>query len=158
MNKPKKRKAAKGAAPLSRQDLLPMVAPLARSISLKNHMALAVFKTGQGNLDLASELLKTLYWAFYLSDGGEVGAAEADFMAAERALKACLIEAQTTDQWGIAEADALHMEVILQLHDRQLASMPVHRLEKAKQRLFRLMEKDGGFPSFAMERSSVSTA
>jgi hypothetical protein len=81
-NKPKKRKAAKRAAPLSRQDLLPMAASLARSVSLKNHMALAVLKTGQGNLDLAGELLKTLYWAFYLSESREVSALEGDFMAA----------------------------------------------------------------------------
>jgi hypothetical protein len=65
--KPKKRKATKRAAPLSRQDLLPMAASLAQSISLKNHVALAVFKTGQGNLDLAGDLLKTLYWTFYLT-------------------------------------------------------------------------------------------
>ena len=131
-----------------------MAGSLARSISLKNHMALAVFKTGQGNLDLASELLKTLYWAFYLCDSKELTEREEDFIAAELSLKACLIEAQNTDQWKIADADALHMEVILNLHDKQLASTPVHRLEKAKRRLARLMEKDEGFPSFVIERRS----
>ncbi|MFT4438937.1 hypothetical protein [Caballeronia sp. 15715] len=131
-----------------------MAASLARSISLKNHMALAVFKTGQGNLDLASELLKTLYWAFYLCDSKELTEREEDFIAAELSLKACLIEAQDTDQWKIAEADALHMEVILNLHDKQLASTPVHRLSEAKKRLGRLMERNEGFPSFAIERRS----
>jgi len=153
-NKPKKRKATERAAPLSRTDLLPIAASLARAISLKNHMALAVFKTGQGNLDLAGDLLKTLYWTFYLSDSGEASALETDFVGAERGLKACLIEAQDSNQWKIAGADALHMEVILQLHDKQLASIPVHLLEKAKQRLARLMERNEGFPSFAIERRS----
>jgi hypothetical protein len=31
-------------------------------------MALASLKTAQGNFHLAGELLKTLYWTFYLSD------------------------------------------------------------------------------------------
>lgn len=130
-----------------------MAASLARSISLKNHMALAVFKTGQGNVDLASELLKTLYWTFYLSDSEEVAEREEDFIAAERSLKASLIGAQATDQWEIAESDEHRLEKILQLHDEHLLSTPVHRLEKAKQRLARLIEKNQGFPSFAVERS-----
>jgi hypothetical protein len=117
-------------------------------------MALAVLKTGQGNLDLAGELLKTLYWRFFLSDSIESTEREGAFVAAERSLKACLLEAQNTDLWRIAEADALHLEVILQLHDKQLASTPIHRLENAKRRLARLFEKKEGFPSFAIERSS----
>jgi hypothetical protein len=84
---------------------------------------------------LAGDLLKTLYWSFYLSDSTEVTGREGDFIAAERSLKACLIKARDTNQWRIAEADARHMEVIRQLHDKQLASTPVYRLEKAKRRL-----------------------
>jgi hypothetical protein len=66
----KKRKSIRQSPRLSRSDLLPTSSTIARSISLKNHMALAALKSAQGNVHLAGELLKTLYWTFYLSDEG----------------------------------------------------------------------------------------
>ena len=151
--KSKKRKTTKRPAPLSRADLLPLAASLARSISLKNHMALAAFKTGHGNLDLARELLKTVCWTFYLSDGRAVAEREEDFILAERSLKASLIEARETGRWEIAESDAIHLEKILRLHDEHLASTPLHQLERAKQRLTRLVQEKEGSPSRAVGHS-----
>lgn len=86
-SKSKKQKSTSQAPRLSRSDLLPTSPSIARSISLKNHMALAALKNGQGNLDLAGELLKTLYWMFYLSDDATVQEHKDNLLAAEKALK-----------------------------------------------------------------------
>ena len=145
----KKRKSIKQSPRLSRSDLLPTSLAIARSISLKNHMALAALKSAQGNVHLAGELLKTLYWTFYLSDEETLKEQEKNFVAAERGLKACITRAADTQTWAVSNADALYIAALLQLHDDQLRLVPVHRLEKAKHRLEKLLAQDEGFPSFA---------
>ena len=113
-------------------------------------MALAALKNGQGNLDLAGELLKTLYWMFYLSDDTTVQEQKDNLLAAEQALKSSIVRAAGTDTWALNETDALHIAALLRLHDDQLSSLPVHRLEKAKRRLQKLLAGNEGFPRFAL--------
>jgi len=149
-SKSKKPKSTSQALRLSRSDLLPTSPSIARSISLRNHMALAALKNGQGNLDLAGELLKTLYWMFYLSDDTTVQEQKDNLLAAEKALKSSIVRAAETDTWALNETDALHIAELLRLHDNQLSSLPVHRLEKAKRRLQKLLAENEGFPSFAL--------
>ncbi|AME28128.2 hypothetical protein AXG89_30185 (plasmid) [Burkholderia sp. PAMC 26561] len=112
-------------------------------------MALAALKSAQGNVHLAGELLKTLYWTFYLSDEETIKEQKENFIGAEQILKACITRAADTQAWEVSDADALYIAVLLQLHDDQLRLMPVHRLEKAKHRLEKLLAHDEGFPSFA---------
>jgi len=149
-SKSKKQKSTSQAPRLSRSDLLPTSPSIARSISLRNHMALAALKNGQGNLDLAGELLKTLYWMFYLSDDTTVQEQKDNLLAAEQALKSSIVRAAGTDTWALNETDALHIAALLRLHDDQLSSLPVHRLEKAKRRLQKLLAGNEGFPRFAL--------
>jgi len=144
----RKRKSTSQAQRLSRSDLLPTSPTIARSISLKNHLALAALRNGQGNIDLAGELLKTVYWTFYLSDALTVQEQKDNLLAAEKALKSSIVRAADTELWSLSDTDALSIAALLQLHDDQLSSLPVHRLEKAKHRLQKLLAQDEGFPSF----------
>jgi hypothetical protein len=145
----KKRKSTKQTPRLNRSDLLPTSPSIASSILLKNHMALAALKTAQGNVHLAGELLKTLYWTFYLSDEETLKEQKENFIEAERCLKVSIAQAADTHTWAVSDADALYIAALLQLHDDQLRLMPVHRLEKAKHRLEKLFAQGKGFPTFA---------
>jgi hypothetical protein len=145
------RKPTRQSAPLTRKELLPIAASTARAISLRNHLSLATLKQGKGNLDAASELLKTTYWTFYIADKDTGTQHEASFVAAEQSLKACIVKGDANGVWALSSDDAVHVQSILGVHDLQLASMPLHVLEKAKARLAKLFEKDEGFPSFCIE-------
>ena len=108
--------------PLSREQLLPIAPGKARTLSLKSHLALAALRQGHGNEDLASELLKTLYLTFFANEAERRNGLFETFLAAERALKACIHHAVTADEWRL---DASHCEVIeavLRAYDAQLAS------------------------------------
>jgi hypothetical protein len=60
-------------------------------------------------------------------------------------VKAVIKHAAATDEWRLAEAECEGVELILGLHDAQLAALPKHRIEGAKQRLMRVLAK-GSFP------------
>jgi len=113
-------------------------------------MALAALRNGQGNIDLAGELLKTLYWTFYLSDDLTVEEHKVNLLAAETVLKTSIVRAADTNMWALTDADARSVAALLRLHDDQLSSLPVHQLEKAKHRLQKLFAQEGGFPAFAL--------
>jgi hypothetical protein len=76
--------------PLTREQLLPIAPGKARTLSLKSHLALTTLRQGQGNADLASELLKTLYLTFFANEAEKRNGLFETFLAAERALKACI--------------------------------------------------------------------
>ncbi|SAL66117.1 Fis family transcriptional regulator [Caballeronia humi] len=116
--------------PLTREQLLPIAPSKARTLSLKSHLALAALRQGQGNEDLASELLKTLYLTFFANEAEKQNVLFETFLAAELALKACIHHAVTANEWRI---DASHCEVIealLRVYDAQLASLPVTRSKR----------------------------
>jgi hypothetical protein len=141
--------------PLTREQLLPIAPGKARTLSLKSHLALAALRQGQGNADLASELLKTLYLTFFANEAERRNGLFETFLAAERALKACIHHAVMADEWRL---DASHCEVIeavLRAYDAQLASLPVHKIEAAKVRLGRMLEKKGSFPDLAATQGSA---
>ena len=110
-------------------------------------MALVALRQGHGNIDLAGELLKTVFVAFFLTDPDCLAPRSHDFAQAEAAIKTLIKEAASTDDWRLAEGKCEVIELILALHDQQLAVMPTHRIEAAKQRLMRVLEK-GSFPSW----------
>jgi hypothetical protein len=145
-SKPKKRKAARTTPPLTRAMLLPMSAELASKVSLHNHLALVALRQGQGNADLIAELLKTVYVTYDLLDSDQRAALTGHFAGAESAIKAVIKHAAATDEWRLAEEECEGVELILGLHDVQLAALPKHRIEGAKQRLMWVLEK-GSFPS-----------
>src|SRR5260370_31636810 len=144
-SKPKKRKVARKSPPLTRAMLLPMSAALVRKVSLQNHMALVALRQGRGNIDLAGELLKTVFVAFYLADPDHLATHAGHFPQAETAIKALIKDAVRDGGWRLEEDQCEGIEAILGLHDAQLSSLSVHRIEGAKQRLMRVLEKES-FP------------
>lgn len=144
-SKPKKRKAGRTTPPLTRAMLLPMSAELASKVSLHNHLALVALRHGKGNADLIAELLKTVYVAYDLLDPDQRVTHTEQFARAESAVKAVIKHAAATDEWRLAEEECEGVELILRLHDAQLAALPKHRIEGAKQRLMRVLAK-GSFP------------
>jgi len=144
-SKPKKRKTRRTTPPLTRAMLLPMSAELASKVSLQNHLALVALRQGQGNADLIAELLKTVYVAYDLLDPSQLATQAGYFTRAETAIKTLIKQAAATGEWRLAEEQCEGIEVIVSLHDAQLAVLPTHRIEVAKQRLMRVLEKES-FP------------
>lgn len=112
-------------------------------------MALVAMRQGRGNVDLAGQLLKTVYLAHFLSDVDTMKTSMETFLAAELAIKASIMHALTADEWRIEDADRQSIEVVLLVHDTQLASLPMHQLEAAKRHLSRILES-GEFPNLAL--------
>jgi hypothetical protein len=145
----KKRKVTRTTSPLTRDMLLPMAATLARKVSLQNHMALVALRQGEGNADLVAELLRTVFIAFYLVDAGGLAPHTQAFIHAETTLKTVIKEAAHDKDWHLGEEHCEGIKTVLALHDAQLASLPVHRIERAKQWLMRVLEA-GSLPVFTM--------
>ncbi|SOE63376.1 hypothetical protein SAMN05414139_02299 [Burkholderia sp. D7] len=125
--------------------LLPMSGTLVRKVSLQNHLALVALRQGRGNVDLAAELLKTVFVTFYLSDPACLAIHLQNFTHAEAALLALMKDAASSGNWRLDETGRETIEVILALHDQQLTAMPAHRIEREKQRLMHVLAKDS-FP------------
>ncbi|WP_158938368.1 hypothetical protein [Burkholderia sp. S171] len=147
-SKPKRRKTGRTTPPLTREMLLPMSAELASKVSLHNHLALVALRQGQGNADLVAELLKTVYVAYDLLDPDQLIPDAGHFARAEAAIKTLIKHAAVTDEWRLAAEECEGVELILGLYDVQLAALPKHRIEGAKQRLMRVLEK-GSFPALS---------
>jgi hypothetical protein len=143
-NKPKKSKPMR-RTPLTREQLLPIAPATARTLSLKSHLALVALLQGHGNADLVSELMRTLYLTVFANEAGKPNASFDTFLAAERALKACIHQAVTAAEWRLEAAQCEVIEAVLRAYDAQLASLPVHKIEAAKVRLGRMLER-GSFP------------
>ena len=137
--------------PLTREQLLPLAPATARTLSLKGHLALVALRQGHGNADLVSELMSTLYLTFFANEAGTPNAPFDTFLAAELALRACIHQAMTADEWRLEAAQCEVIEAVLRAYDAQLASLPVHKIEAAKVRLGRMLER-GSFPDLAAMR------
>lgn len=120
--------------PLGKAKLLPHTATYVREQSLCWHLALAAFKTGQGNGDLLVKLVKALYLAWYLQQAG-FGTAERElYLDAERILDAAARSANQ-DVWSITADDCSSIIRILDLHEQQLLSAPVFAVDQAESRV-----------------------
>ena len=143
-NKPRRPKT-KRRAPLTRTQLLPIAPASARVYSLRNHLALVAMRSGRGNMDLASELIKTLYLTYFICEEGQLDPSIATYLKAEMVLKACIHQSVADDAWRIANDQCEAIEAVLCTHDTQLASTPLHRVELARGRLDKIL-KAGHFP------------
>ncbi|WP_213768687.1 hypothetical protein [Caballeronia sp. dw_19] len=133
---------------MTREMLLPTAAAAARTVSLQNHLALVALRQGQGNIDLAGELLKTVYLTHLLRDPENAHATLENVIAAEQGLKGSILDAAITGKWILSEIDCQAIQTVLELYDAQLAAVPVHRIVAAKARLSRILE-GGDFPNLA---------
>ncbi|WP_232490703.1 hypothetical protein [Burkholderia ubonensis] len=116
--------------PLTREMLLPLPVSKVRALSLENHLALAAMRTGSGNVDQMSCLLKVVYLAWFLLDDPATEHAQV-FRDAEAALERSSTRAQRREGWILPEDDCTAIEQILVLHDDQLAPLASHRYTSA---------------------------
>ncbi|WP_344676441.1 hypothetical protein [Paraburkholderia graminis] len=117
-----------------------------QSVSLRNHLALAALRTGNGNGHLLSQLIHALYMAWYLREAGFGTADHPLFRDAAEALERSATRATTTDVWKVSPDDAAVLERLLALHDEQLASTPVGVMHGAQKRIARFARSDRRVP------------
>jgi hypothetical protein len=122
--------------------LLPATLESVRSVSLRNHLALAALRAGDGNGHLLSDLIHVLYMAWYLREAGFGTADHALFHEAAEALERSAARATAADVWQVSPDDAASLERLLALHDQQLASTPVGVMLGAQRRLLRFATSD----------------
>jgi hypothetical protein len=132
---------------LTREKLLPTPIAEARSTSLRNHLALVALRQGEGNGDLLAGLLRTVYLTYFVLDSDDTGSMD-EIALAERALRGCVDNYSAQHCWQIPEASCVSIEAVLRMHDRQLAAVPVHRLEAAGRRLSQILAT-GDFPQIS---------
>jgi hypothetical protein len=147
MARNRKRSSARSRArpDLTREKLLPTPVSAVRSTSLRNHLALVALRQGEGNDELVATLLRTIYLTYYLLEENANAEAVADLLCAESALKTCIEQFAAHDDWRVPETSCASIESVLRMHDAQLMSLPVHRLDNAGRRLGRILAS-GAFP------------
>lgn len=130
-----KKRAGRPHKPLNKALLLPMDRASARELSLIHHLALAACRRDGGNKHLINELARAVYMTYYLQIAGFGGLPLRIYLDAEAALENVLAGAAKADDWKLADDEASLIEVILALHDEQLANAPMHRVVDAEKRL-----------------------
>ncbi|CAM2197189.1 Fis family transcriptional regulator [Paraburkholderia kururiensis] len=123
--------------PLTREMLLPLPLATTRALSLENHLALVAIRSGNGEADHISCLLKVVYLAWFMLDKSALDE-RALLRHAEHVLDRSMTSAEHGAQWTLPHDDYVVIEQILTLHDRQLASLPSHRYALAWKQLTRL--------------------
>ncbi|EDT37599.1 hypothetical protein [Burkholderia ambifaria] len=116
-----------GRAGLTKEMLLPLPAEKVRSLSLEHHLALAAIRSGHGDSDQISCLLKAVYLAFFMRDAGVSEAQIAQFRRAEQVLERCIERVERGERWWLLDTERGVLERVLVLHDEQLAAVPTHR-------------------------------
>lgn len=131
--------------PLTREMLLPLPVAKTRALSLENHLALVAMRTGNGNVDQMSCLLKVVYLTWFMIDDPAAGELPL-FHQAEAALERSTTRAECREGWTLPDDDCRAIERILVLHDHQLASLPSHRYTSAWERLTRFIASPNRSP------------
>ncbi|MBO7776106.1 hypothetical protein J6352_27590 [Burkholderia pseudomallei] len=126
--------------------LLPLSTEKVRSLSLENHMALAVVRSGNGDCDQVVCLLRVVYLAFYMRRETASGADLDLYRRAEAVLDACIARAERGEAWTLREDELADVERVLVVHDEQLAAIPKHRYLAAWDRLQRFVTGTGRSP------------
>lgn len=135
-----------GRAGLTKEMLLPLSTEKVRSLSLENHMALAVVRSGNGNCDQVTCLLRVVYLAFYMRSETASGSELDLYRRAEAVLDACLARAESGEVWTLQDDELAGVERVLVVHDEQLAAIPKHRYLEAWDRLQRFISGTGRSP------------
>ncbi|MCS6480223.1 hypothetical protein [Burkholderia thailandensis] len=126
--------------------LLPLSTEKVQSLSLENHMALAVVRSGRGDCDQVTCLLRVVYLAFFMRSETTSGSDLNLYRRAEAALDACIARAERNEPWMLHENEAADVERLLVAHDEQLAAVPKHRYLAAWDRLQRFVTGTGRSP------------
>ncbi len=120
---------------LTKTQLLPMSRSAQSEIALRYHLALALFSGAAGSTEQAQELFRAIYISYYLSEAGFATTDSSIHLAAEDALVAAVQEGERTDVWVLDASKRCTVEKVLQIHEEQLTSAPLHALERAREQL-----------------------
>lgn len=124
----KKQSSPRGARPArTKAMLLPLSAEKVRSLSLENHLALAVVRAGRGDLDRLCCLLRVVYLAFYMRGETANGTDLELYRQAEAVLNACIARVEHGEPCLLLDQEQTAVERVLVLHDQQLAAVPKFR-------------------------------
>jgi hypothetical protein len=134
---------------LSKSALLPMPARPARELSLAHYLALATCRSDSGNRHQINELVRSVYMAYYLQRMGFGDVPFECYEHAEATLEKTLAVAERSAKWVIDEEDALVIERLLALHDRQLADAPLFRVVEAEKQFRESLVGTGASPLIA---------
>ncbi|KVU79340.1 hypothetical protein WK73_05670 [Burkholderia ubonensis] len=135
-----------GRAGLTKETLLPLSTEKVRSLSLENHMALAVVRTRSGDCDQVISLLRVVYLSFFMRSETASGSDLDLYRRAEAVLDACIARAERGEAWILLEDELADVERLLVVHDEQLAAIPKHRYLAAWDRLQRFIRRTGRSP------------
>lgn len=117
--------------------LLPLSRRAVDKMSLANHLALSVCRSGAGNVALLNDLVSVVYLTYYIQQEG-LGDVPPDlYRRAERDLEQLVTDVNDGTSWRLDEEVASVVEKILATHDQQLASIPKWILMTSKDRLNR---------------------
>lgn len=113
-----------GRAGLTKEMLLPLSIEKVRALSLENHMALAMVRSGNGNCDQVVCLLRVVYLAFFMRGETASGSDLDLYRRAEAVLDVCIGRAERGEAWTLREDELADVERVLVVHDEQLAAIP----------------------------------
>lgn len=136
----------RGRPVLTKEMLLPLSTEKVRSLSLENHMALAVVRSGNGDCEQVICLLRIVYLAFFMRHETAYGSDFDFYRRAEAVLDACIARAECGEPWMLHENEVADVERLLVVHDAQLAAVPKHRYLAAWDRLQRFVTGTGRSP------------
>jgi hypothetical protein len=135
-----------GRSALTKGMLLPLSTEKVRALSLENHLALAVVRSGNGNCNQVVCLLRIVYLAFYMRNETDSGSDLDLYRRAEAVLDTCIARAERGEVWTLLEDELADVERVLVVHDEQLAAIPRHRYLVAWDRLQRFVTGGGQSP------------
>ncbi|CAE6865011.1 hypothetical protein R69746_08039 [Paraburkholderia aspalathi] len=127
--------------------LLPLPPATVRSAALENHLALVAMRTGSGNVDQMSCLLKVTYLAWFLLEKPADREQHIHLLhASETALQQSGLRAQSGQPWSLRQEEIADLEAVLALHDGQLHSICAHQYQSAWAKLQRFVDSDAQSP------------
>ncbi|KVV40369.1 hypothetical protein WK81_20290 [Burkholderia ubonensis] len=126
--------------------LLPLSTEKVRALSLENHMALALVRSGSGDCDQILRLLRIVYLAFFVRSETASGSDLDLYRRTEVILDACIARAERGEAWVLHDDELAYVERVLVVHDEQLAAIPKHRYLAAWDRLQRFVMGGGWSP------------
>ncbi|WP_345817793.1 hypothetical protein AAGS40_29715 (plasmid) [Paraburkholderia sp. PREW-6R] len=117
--------------------LLPMQKAQADELGLRNHIALASMRAGQGSLTAAQHLLEAIVLTGFLVEAGFGELEPEQFTAAELAVCEAIEQGSLTGKWLLGSDASRYLEIIVTLYDQQLREAPLSAVVQAGERLRR---------------------
>jgi hypothetical protein len=117
--------------------LLPLPRAKADELGLRNHIALALMRSGKGSMSTAQTLLEAIVLTGFLAEAGYGQFEPARWTEAEKAVCDAIDRGNETEHWSLDLIDVGKLEEIVTLYDQQLRDAPLSAVAEAGERLTR---------------------